>query len=164
MNKSFFQEIANYNIWANTIVHSWLNDLSEDQWNSPLVSSFGSIGATALHIVAAESIWLDRLNQLESPIWLPNTIKHPIQEMTLASWKKSSSGILKFVNTMNDPNLNETLTFKRINGEINSMKIYHVLAHIFNHSTYHRGQLTTMCRQVGYENVGSTDMLGFFRK
>ncbi|MEO5581794.1 MAG: DinB family protein, partial [Saprospiraceae bacterium] len=51
----------------------------------------------------------------------------------------------------------------RLNGEPYEMSFEHVFAHVFNHSTYHRGQILLMVRQVGYEQVGSTDMLGYFR-
>jgi len=34
------------------------------------------------------------------------------------------------------------------------------MAHVVNHSTYHRGQLTTMLRQLGARTV-STDLLMF---
>ena len=39
-----------------------------------------------------------------------------------------------------------------------------VFAHVVNHGTYHRGQLVTMLRQVGFSNVGSTDLLGIYRR
>jgi uncharacterized damage-inducible protein DinB len=37
------------------------------------------------------------------------------------------------------------------------MPIYQMLHHVFNHSTYHRGQLVTMLRQLGVEKLPSTD-------
>ena len=66
----YFQEIASYNIWANQTVTEWLRALPEEQWNQPITSSFGSIASTALHIVGAETIWLDRLLEKENPVWL----------------------------------------------------------------------------------------------
>jgi len=35
---------------------------------------------------------------------------------------------------------------------------------VFNHSTYHRGQLVTMMRQLGETNVPVTDFIAFARK
>ena len=37
------------------------------------------------------------------------------------------------------------------------MYIYQMLVHVFNHSTYHRGQLINMLRQLGIEKVPTTD-------
>ena len=60
--------------------------------------------------------------------------------------------------------LEKNLDFKRLNGDAYSMPYYELIAHVFNHSTYHRGQLVTMLRQVGFDKVESTDMLAYFRK
>ena len=46
MNKSYFIELAQYNIRANYIVISWLQQISEQQWKQPVVSSFNSITET----------------------------------------------------------------------------------------------------------------------
>jgi uncharacterized damage-inducible protein DinB len=70
----------------------------------------------------------------------------------------------KFVEGYNEDALMDKLVFRRINGDRYEMPHYQVFAHIFNHSTYHRGQLVTMLRQVGFTDVGSTDKLGFYRK
>jgi uncharacterized damage-inducible protein DinB len=140
-----------------------LDQVSDEQWNRYIVSSFNSIGETVLHIVSAESIWLERLNRVESPVWLQSTFKGTKAETT-ALWKKTSAGLKKFFDEFNESAIMDKLVFKRLNGDRYEMPHYQVLAHIFNHSTYHRGQLVTMLRQVGFTNVGATDMLGFFRK
>jgi len=128
-----------------------------------VISSFNSIGETVLHITSAETIWLDRLNKVESPVWLQSTFKGTRNEV-VALWKKASAEIKKAVEDFNESAMMEKLVFKRLNGDRYEMPHYQVFAHIFNHSTYHRGQLVTMLRQVGFTDVGSTDMLGFFRK
>jgi uncharacterized damage-inducible protein DinB len=162
MTKQYFIELAGYNIWANDIQCSWLQQLSDEQWNRHIVSSFNSIQQTVLHIIAAENIWLQRLNKLENTVWLQNSYTGTKAEH-IALWKSLSQQLKNFVTGMDENILNENLDFKRINGDAYSLKHYHVLAHIFNHSTYHRGQLVTMLRQAGFTAVGSTDMLGYFK-
>ncbi len=66
MTKSYFIELADYNIWANDIVHSWFDKISDEQWEQPMVSSFKSIAETSVHTAGAEKIWLERLNQVEN--------------------------------------------------------------------------------------------------
>jgi uncharacterized damage-inducible protein DinB len=41
---------------------------------------------------------------------------------------------------------------------------YEMLAHVFNHNTYHRGQLITMLRQVGVTDLPQTDLIFFYRQ
>lgn len=163
MTKQYFIEVAEYNIWANNIVLSWLDNITDEQWSKHVESSFNSIAETVLHIVSAESVWLERLNKVESPIWLQSAFKVTKDETT-ALWKKTSTGLKKFIDGFNESAMMDKLVFKRLNGDRYEMPHYQVFAHLFNHSTYHRGQLVTMLRQVGFTNVGSTDMLGFYRK
>ncbi len=68
-----------------------------------------------------------------------------------------------FVND-NDPlQVKQTLNYKNSKGIEFNQPIYQLLVHVFNHTTYHRGQVVTMLRQVGYTDVSSTDMTTFFR-
>ena len=163
MTKNYFTEVADFNVWANNIVWGWLDQISEEQWQQHIVSSFNSIAETVLHVVSAETIWLDRLNKVESPVWLQTTFKGSRKE-TIELWKRSTVGLKKFMDEFDEAGMMNMLVFKRINGDRYEMPHYQVFAHIFNHSTYHRGQLVTMLRQAGFINVGSTDMLGFYRK
>jgi len=163
MTKNYFTDVAAYNVWANNIVWGWLDQISSEQWNQNIISSFNSIGETVLHVVSAETIWLDRLNKEEAPIWVQSTFKGSKDE-TIELWKRSTAGLKKFMDDFNEAGMMDLLVFKRINGERYEMPHYQVFAHVFNHSTYHRGQLVTMLRQTGFTNVGSTDMLGFYRK
>jgi len=163
MTKEYFIELAEYNIWANNIVLSWLDKIMDEQWEMHVVSSFNNIAETVLHITSAETIWLERLNKVESPVWLQSSFKGTRKEI-IELWKNASAGLKKFTDGFNESALMDKLVFRRINGDRYEMPHYQVFAHIFNHSTYHRGQLVTMLRQVGYTNVGSTDMLGFYRK
>lgn len=164
MTKNYFIQLANYNIWANDIVCAWLEKISDEQWTQHVVSSFNSIQETTLHIASAENIWRQRLikEKQEDHIWLQSSFKGTKAEH-IALLKKTSAGLKEFMEGFDESNMKANLDFKRLNGEPYSMPYYELLAHVFNHSTYHRGQLVTMLRQVGFTNVESTDILGYFR-
>ena len=50
-----------------------------------------------------------------------------------------------------------------LKGTVFRDRIGHILQHLANHGTYHRGQITTLLRQLGATPV-STDMIGFYRE
>lgn len=154
--------MAGYNIWANNLVEDWVSRISLDQWETPIVSSFGSIAATILHITGAEKVWLDRLNYADPIGWLPTEFKGSREEL-LATWSHASAGLKQFLENFDEARMMENISFKRINGDAYLMPYYQVFAHVFNHSTFHRGQVVTLLRQVGFTDVGSTDLLGFYR-
>ena len=163
MTKKYFLELAEYNVWANDIVFSWFEKISDEQWNQRLVSSFENIADTALHVAGAETVWLERLNKVESPVWLPAVFKGNKNEV-IQVWKKASAGLKFFVENFDEAKMESILRFTRLNGITYEMPHYQLLAHVFNHSTYHRGQLVTLLRQVGFTDVSSTDLSGFFSK
>jgi len=157
MTKNYFIQLADYNTWANDIVHSWLDKLTDEQWRQEITSSFPSLSATALHTAAAETIWLDRLNKAPEPRWLTNIIKGDKQEVQVA-WKNSTAGLQAFIQNFDEEKLQESVSFRRPDGNTYQLEFYQIFAHVFNHSTYHRGQMVTMLRQTGFTNVHSIDM------
>ena len=162
MTKAYFIELANYTVWANSITLSWLENISEEQWKMTIVSSFNSIEETVLHLAGAEKLWVDRLNKVTEPVPLAKIFNGDKSEL-LEVWRVATNNLKGFVAAFDENELKTPLRFKRLNGVEYVQPYYQLLAHIFNHSTYHRGQLVTMLRQAGYKEISSTDMLGFFR-
>ncbi len=163
MTKQYFKELAEYNLWANTIVCGWLGQITDEQWNQEIISSFNSIQQTVLHVISAEKAWLERFKKNPNIVWLQSEFKGTKEEH-IDLWKKTSTELKSFIDTFDETDLNTNLDFKRLNGEAFSMPYYLLFAHVVNHATYHRGQLVTMLRQAGFTKVGSTDLLGIYRK
>ncbi|MDP4264776.1 MAG: DinB family protein [Bacteroidota bacterium] len=163
MIKNYFIQLADYNIRANDIVHSWFEKITDEQWKKPLVSSFNSIEATALHTAGAETIWCDRLNKAVAPLWMPDTFKGSKKDVADV-WSKASQNLKLFIENFDETKMGTHLSFTRVNGVTYELPHFVVLAHVFNHSTYHRGQIVTLLRQVGFTEVTSTDLSGLFRK
>ncbi len=163
MTKEYFTDLAKYNRWANEKIISWCLAIDDSQWNQEIVSSFSSISKTVLHIVGAEQIWAERLENVENPVWLPAVFEGDKGD-TIAAWRRSSDLLIQFTEMMQPSQLLENQSFKRINGEEFTQPVYEILSHVLNHSTYHRGQLVTMLRQVGFTDVSATDLLPYYTK
>ena len=162
MNKQYFIELADYNVWANNIACGWIEQIDGKQWEKEIISSFNSIQQTVLHIISAENAWLQRFMQVPFT-WLQSTYKGTKEEH-IQLWKKTSAALKSFIDGFNENSLNTDLYFKRLNGDAYSMPYYQLFAHVINHSTYHRGQLVTMLRQAGFTGISATDLLGIYRK
>jgi uncharacterized damage-inducible protein DinB len=162
MNKAYFLELANYNIWANNKMISWLAEITETQFDQHIESSFGSIAGNALHVASAEKIWVERLNENPSPVWLASNFKGN-KETLIDIWKQASEDIKLYIEVFDESNLHDTIKFTRVNGQQFELPFYQVFAHVFNHSTFHRGQFVTLLRQVGFSNVSGTDLLDFYK-
>lgn len=162
MTKAYCKELADYTVWSTEIFCSWLEQISDEQWTQHITSSFNSIQETVLHIIAAETAWLQRLQQNERVVWLQKEFTGTKQEH-VELWKHASRQLKAYVDAFDEKQLGDIITFKRFNGEENSMQYYEVFAHAFNHSTFHRGQVVTMLRQAGFTALQSTDLLNYYR-
>ncbi len=160
MNKQYFIELAAYHIWATDIFCTMLTEISNEQWTQNVISSFNSIQETTLHTISAEKAWLQRFKK-EPVDWLQFSFKGSKDEH-IELWKQTSADLKNYINEFDENNLYTILHYKRLNGEEKSTPFYVMFAHVFNHSTYHRGQLVTMFRQLGFTNIKSTDLIGFY--
>ena len=162
MTQTYLLELANYNIWANHKLTDWLSQISVEQYEQPLVGSFKNIYETTLHIVAAEQIWHQRLRN-DTPQWLVTTFEGD-RAMMLEIWKRTSNDLKTYIFDLSEVKLMESFAFNTRDGVPYYMERYKALVHVFNHSTFHRGQLITLLRQVGFMGVGSTDLIDFYRE
>jgi uncharacterized damage-inducible protein DinB len=160
MNKNYFLELAQYNIWANQKMTAWLSQISDEQWSQKLVGSFESIEATAIHTAGAEKVWFERLNNQVQP-FLNLTFKGNKNDL-IEIWKNASENLRNYVLDVSDNDLKESFDYKNLKGDDFSRARYQAIAHVFNHSTYHRGQLVNYLRQVGFTDVDTTDLIYFY--
>jgi uncharacterized damage-inducible protein DinB len=170
-----------YNRWANQRLFSALEKLNHQQVATEMRSSFASIRETVFHILFAEWLWLKRWQgdsphsprsdpDASSATWKTISaegVPAPREPATIAELKSFADSIERerqeFLNTLSDSALHAPLNFKDMTGSPYSEPLVQLLQHLVNHGTYHRGQVTTMLRQVGAEPVG-LDMLYFFRQ
>jgi uncharacterized damage-inducible protein DinB len=162
MNKKYFTELAGYNNWADTIAMGWLDQIGDDQWDQLITSSFSSIRQTAVHIASAEKIWIDFWKNVPDPIYLSAEFKGT-KDQLIQHWKNASAGIKTFIDEFPEESYLQQVTFRKPNGEKGQMEFSCTFPHMVNHSTYHRGQLVTLLRQVGFTRLSSTDLFTYYR-
>lgn len=182
MDVADIQTLYAYNRWANQRLFSVLEKLSDPQLASEIQSSFPSIRETVFHILFAEWLWLKRWQgtspraagpdpNVTSATWkalLPGGgMPTPRELTTIAELKAFRDSIERewqeFLSGLTDASLHAPLAFKDMSGAPYSEPLVQVLQHVVNHGTYHRGQVTTMLRQLGAATV-ALDMLYFFRE
>jgi uncharacterized damage-inducible protein DinB len=162
MSKKYFIELANYNVWATGVFCNMLQQISEEQWLQKIISSFNSIQETALHVVSAENAWTKRMQKKENIEWLQVSFKGTESEL-IELWKNTSAELKDFIIGFDEADLETNLHFKRFNGEAYTKPFHQIFSHVFNHATYHRGQLVTMLRQVGFTGIQPTDLIEFYK-
>lgn len=161
--KELFVQYAAYNTWANALLLTVIESLSEEQQKAEIKSSFPSLYKTVLHQLDAESIWWQRMK-------LQERIERPSDSFT-GSMKELSTQLLQqnkqwqqWINNINEHGLQHEFIYFNSKKERFKQPIYQMLLHMFNHGTYHRGQIVTMLRQSGIEKIPETDFIVWSRK
>ncbi|OJW82337.1 MAG: hypothetical protein BGO69_17270 [Bacteroidetes bacterium 46-16] len=162
--KELLLQMAKYNLWANKRIIAVLLKLEEEQLDKEMISSFPSLRATAYHIWGAEFLWLQRLQLTEQPVYMPYIYKGTFED-ACADWQDVSQILADFTGRQFDDKAFEHVV-QYYNSEKKSFKnpVHEILQHVFNHSTYHRGQVVTMLRQAGIDKIPETDLTIYLRK
>lgn len=159
MNKEDVAYLYDYNRWANARILDDVSKLSPEQFTMDLKSSHSSVRDTLAHILAAEWIWLERWKGV-SPKALLSPAEFPTVESLVARWAQLEEDYARFIRGLTDESLATVITYTNTRGENWSYPLSQMLQHVGNHSSYHRGQVVTMLRQLGAD-VNPVDLLVF---
>jgi uncharacterized damage-inducible protein DinB len=159
MNAAEAQLLQAYNRWANGRLLDAAVDLGPEQLERDLSTSHGSVWGTLVHIVWAEWLWLGRWQRTRPA---PETDPKLCRDLpTLRSrWEAMEQAQRSFVEQLTDPALAERISYQNRRGETWVYPLGDMLRHVVNHSTYHRGQVMTLLRQLG-ATPRATDFLVF---
>jgi uncharacterized damage-inducible protein DinB len=161
--KELLLRAARYNAWANDHFIQLLVTLDDEDLDMNILSSFPSIRKTVFHIWGAENIWLQRFESVGKPVWKPDTFNGNIIALCDA-WRITSAELIRFTGLLkDDAELSRVVTGVNLKGHPFADSLLDGLQHVFNHSTYHRGQLVTMLRQAGITAIPQTDLIDFVR-
>jgi len=154
-------ELYEYNRWANGRILDAVSHLTEDQLTQDLGNSFPSVRDTLVHMLAAEWVWLSRWNGV-SPTRMPANWKESSYQELTGHWETVEGEQLQFLSGLDEGSLDEVISYRTTAGQPLQSSLSQMLRHVVNHSTYHRGQVVTMLRQLGAE-APATDLILFFR-
>ena len=147
MNKSQIIELYSYNDWANKKMLSAVGQLENEEFIQDLSSSFKSIRDTMVHFLGAEELWLSR--------WMGEqgrTLLNPDDFPTYSSLANRGDNfrdqLQGFLVSLTEEDLMEEISYKNIKGLSCSLELWKQMLHVTNHSSYHRGQVVTMLRQL----------------
>jgi uncharacterized damage-inducible protein DinB len=118
------RELFDYSYWARDRQLEACAPLTEEQFLRPLGGSFPSLRDTLAHLVGVEWLWLER-------------------------WSVVESGMRSYLAGLTQEALGQPLTCVGTRGNTWTYPLWRMHMHLLNHQTYHRGQVTTLLRQLG---------------
>ena len=161
--KALLLDFIRYNLWANQKLINFLEHQDQKQLEKEVESSFNSIQATLLHIWDAQEIWLGRLEG-RSMTYFPSKFFQGSVEEVFNGLLNSSLDFLNFAEKAKPKVFDETCTYTTTSGNQQMQSKKEIMLHCMNHSTYHRGQIISICHQLSITDLPSTDYIYYLRE
>jgi uncharacterized damage-inducible protein DinB len=161
MTKDDIQLLYEYNRWANNKVLQAASALNAEEFTRDLGGSFRSVRDTLMHIIGGEWGWLTywkepthsstflaelraRREVLFNPDAFPNVTAVELK------WAEVEKEQIEFVDRVTNELLEIMLPFRTTH-----VRLADLMQHLANHSTYHRGQVALMMRQLDAEPMAT---------
>lgn len=155
--------LLDYNYWARDRLLEAVGALEPEQFTRDMGNSFGSVRDTIAHICDAEFIWLSRWNG-EQPTGFQKPERMPDVAAARKEWAEMERGIRGVLEKLGPEGVQRTIEYKEMRGAARSDVFWQMMQHVVNHGSYHRGQVTTMLRQLGVEPAKSMDLIVYYRE
>jgi uncharacterized damage-inducible protein DinB len=162
MNLQDLRTMLDYHYWARDRMIDAIEPLTVEQYNRKLGSSFTSIRETVVHIYAAEWAWHSRWAG-QAPTALLSSEGYPDVPSIRQAWVEHEVRMRGFLEALGEPGVGKVFEYRLLSGAEGSSAFWQMLQHVVNHASYHRGQVTTMLRQIGAPPAKSMDMIAFYR-
>jgi uncharacterized damage-inducible protein DinB len=155
MNKDDIRLLYEYDRWANDRVLRAAAALSDEQFTHDLGGSSRSVRDALVHIIGGEWGWLTYWKEpnpsaaFAAELWDRHEVLFRSElfpdvatvRSRLAEIEKEQA---EFVKGVTDESLQRMLPLRGT-----QLSLGHLMQHLANHSTYHRGQVALMIRQLG---------------
>ena len=161
--------LASYNADMNSRVYAAAATLSPDALAADRGAFFGSILGTLNHIVAGDTIWLQRFQGHPTSFRALAPMKEIAPPTGLTHVYSDDLGVLRkhrerldaiieaLAAECSDQDLAQPFSYKNSRGAFRK-KFGSLLLHFFNHQTHHRGQVSTLLSQANVD-IGVTDLV-----
>lgn len=162
VEKSDLGRLLEYTIWANHRALRGAALLAPDQFRRDMKSSHGGVRGTLTHMMSAEGIWLDRWKGLSGSRMLDEGEFKDVVALR-DRWSALEENRSAWFRSLRKEAVTQALRYTNFEGKTFEQPLWQLVQHAVNHSTYHRGQVTTLLRILGSRGV-TTDLVVFDRE
>lgn len=148
MTVAEFRRLFAYQWWARDRQLTVIAALAPEDFTRPLRASFPSLRDHLVHIMEVESLWLQRAQGVTEPV-RRKAAEFPTASSVQTRWTEVEAGVTALLDKLSDADLERIVTGQYTSGIPFLIPLGDLLLHASNHSTYHRGQVTTLLRQLG---------------
>jgi len=153
--QKFMANNANYHSWVTGKFVEWLSTKPDELLHKEVPSSFNTIAKTLNHIWGTDEYWFSIIAETSEFEQRYQVTEFDTKEI-LNGLANRAKEISKLINSYNEADLSKLIKVESP-WFVSELPKYEYLQHVINHSTYHRGQIVTMGRNVGITDAPMTD-------
>jgi uncharacterized damage-inducible protein DinB len=169
LSSEWLRASARYNRWMNDKLYELAATMTDELRKRDVGAFFKSIHGTLNHLLVADRVWLARFKGESAPTgFMAPGIRGLDQELhedfheLRRERAHTDEELSRWVAELSEERLAGALTYLRL-GKPQEVPLWWAVAHLFNHQTHHRGQVTTLFMQHGYD-PGVTDLFAMLRE
>lgn len=149
-------EMFKYHAWANQTILGRIKELPSSVLSQGVNSSFPTIAHALSHIYAVDKMWYlvvtgtGMREALQACISLSESILYSVDEYANI-FAQLSEQYREWFRSQAD--LEQTILLDNPFAGIRQTRLSEIVLHLVNHGTYHRGNVSTMLRQLGHAST-----------
>lgn len=160
VSASATRDLLLYMLWADRTTLRAIREVTPEHLKRDAGISYGSLFGTMVHILGSQRRWLARFSG-HAPAQIPTQDDFPDLLSWIHSWEETASEVEAFLAALTDDQLAGPLTWMDSEGATITRPLWQPVVHLVNHASYHRGQIVSLLRQMGYQPP-STDLIRYF--
>ncbi|MEO8483700.1 MAG: DinB family protein [Acidobacteriota bacterium] len=155
--------LLDYHYWARDRLIDAVAPLTPADYVADRGNSFPSIRDTVVPLYSSEWVWYSRWRG-QSPSAQRAAAEYPDVPSVRAAWLDLEREVRAHVGGLDADARARVFDYHAFSGQPLRSVFWHTLQHLVNHGSYHRGQLTTLLRQIGAAPPKSMDLIAFYRE
>jgi uncharacterized damage-inducible protein DinB len=156
------RQLVDYHYWARDRLLVAVERLSPDDFTRDLGSSFHSVRDTLVHLYSAERIWCARWQE-QPPRAAAQAGGFADVASLRTAWRDLEAEVRAVTERFVAAGIDRVVPYRDLKGHPWEGVFWQLLQHVVNHGSYHRGQVTTMLRQLQAGPAESMDLITFYR-
>lgn len=161
MTSADLHVLLDYHYWSRDRVLKAAGRLSADDLTRDVGSSFKSVRDTLVHLYSAEWVLCSVWRGTSPTAHVPADRFRDVPSLRSA-WTALEVDVRAVMTEIGD-DVTREIVYSDLAGIQRAMPFWQMIQHLVNHASYHRGQVTTMLRQMGARAPQSMDLMAFYR-
>lgn len=159
---NYYQLMAEYNGWMNQKIYAVCSEMSDAQRQQNLGAFFKSIHGTLNHLLYGDRVWMGRFTDRPFSVTAIGQELYADFNELKAQREQTDREIIDWTQQLDMQWLDRPFEYtSNVDGKCRILPAWVLVTHMFNHQTHHRGQVTTLIKQLGFE-PGVTDIPWLF--